>query len=523
MKRRARGRLVAIGSALIGLTLAHASTARAEATRVALIIANDAGHPGDVKLRYAESDATRLATVLTRLGGFAPDATFLLRGGSIADIRQELATVDQRLRSAPGEHLVFLYYSGHADAEVLHVGPESFPLVELKAAVLALPAAARVIVVDACQSGAITRVKGGRPAVPFAVQPDEGLPSGLAILASTDDAELAQESDEIGSSFFTHYFLVGLLGGADTNQDGRVSLGESFNFSSRRTLAATVGSAAGPQHPTYRFDLLGQQDLVLTRPGAAGTGFGQLAFDQPGRFFVRRSGDPVVMEIVSHGRERIALEPGRYEVANRLNDQLEIAEVDIHSNAGPVTMSGVPARRVAFGRVVRKGGVILPKAFSVALLAGGRSDVAGLGPAMSAALVGRLDSHVASVELRVGAERAELAGSPGTATSAATTDVLVSVAALRARDFRHVTLAAGVEAGGAGFSQRFDGASRGGLSFAASLGPTALVELPIGARFCLRADVTAPLYLLRERQADGGDQLRARFAARLWAGAGVYF
>jgi hypothetical protein len=149
--------------------------------------------------------------------------------------------------------------------------------------------------------------------------------------------------------------------------------------------------------------------------------------------------------------------------------------------------------------------------------------VSGLGPAMGAGVVGRLDSRMASLELRVGAERADLRGSPGASTSAATTDVLVSVAALRAVDFRHVTLAGGLEAGWAGFTQRFDGGGRGGLSSAAELGPTALVEVPVGGRFCLRADASAPVYLLRERQSGGGDELRARFAARLWAGAGVYF
>ncbi|MEP6652062.1 MAG: caspase family protein [Myxococcales bacterium] len=519
---RTRHALRVLAASAFGF-LGLGATARAEPLRVALIVANDVGHSGDVQLRYAESDATRLGRVLTQLGGFAPDATHVVRGGAVSDIRQGLDAVDRQLRATPGEHLVLVYYSGHADAEVLHVGPESFPLVALKAAVLALPAAARVIVVDACQAGAITRLKGGRPGVPFALGPEEPLPRGLAILASSGDAELAQESDEIGSSFFTHYFLTGLLGGADTDRDGRVSLGEAFDYSSRRTLAATVGSAAGPQHPTYRFDLQGEQDLVLTRPGASGTGFGRLAFDQPGRFFVRRRGDAVVMEILSRGREQIALEPGRYEVANRLDDQLEIADVDVRPDSDPVSMSGVLARRVAFGRVVRKGSGIRPRAFSVAMLAGGRSGVSGLGPAMSAGLVGRLDTKVASLELRIGAEQADLRGSPGASTSAATTDVLISAAALRAVDFRHVTLAAGIEAGWAGFIQRFDEVARGGLSSAVSLGPTALVELPIGGRLCFRADVTAPMYLLRERQVAGGDELRARFAARLWAGAGVYF
>ncbi|HVZ74500.1 MAG TPA: caspase family protein [Polyangia bacterium] len=520
MNARAARTLAAAGALIV--SLAGAAAAHAQPGRVALVIANDEGHAEDVKLHFAESDADHLARVLTQLGGFEPDSTFVLRGRSVADVRRALGDVGRRLREAPGEPLLFVYYSGHADAEGLHIGRESLSLVELKAAVLALPAAARVVVVDACQAGAITRLKGGHAATPFAVAPEEA-PRGLAILASSGDAELAQESDDIGSSFFTHYLLLGLQGAADDNRDGDVSLGEAFDFASRRTLAATMGSAAGPQHPMYRLDLRGQKELVLTRPGLAGSGFGRLALDEPGWFFVRRAGDAGVMEVVSGGREQIALEPGRYEVASRLPDRLQVAEVDIRSDAA-ASLAAAPSRRVAFGRVVRKGGGVRPLSFGLAALAGARSDVADLGAAWTGAVAARVDAPAASFELRVGADRAELPASSAIgAPSVATTAAFASLAALRAKDLRYVTVAAGLEAGVVRFSERFASDTTARASLGATVGPTALVELPLGPRFCLRADAALPVYLLRERQSGGGDEVHARFAGRVSAGAGVYF
>src|SRR6185312_14576923 len=140
---------------------------------------------------------------------------------------------------------------------------------------------------------------------------------GIAILAASAGSELAQESDQLGGSVFTHYLQLGLSGLADRNEDGNVSLGEAFDYASERTVATTLGTATGPQHPTFRLDIQGRDDLILTRPGLSGLGYGQIRLDVPGWYFVRRPDGTLAAEIHSHGREMLALEPGPYEVARR--------------------------------------------------------------------------------------------------------------------------------------------------------------------------------------------------------------
>lgn len=164
-------------------------------------------------------------------------------------------------------------------------------LAEIRDLIYGSPATARVLVIDACRSGSATQLKGGRRAPGFTIDVDDKLrSSGVAILTSSAGGEDSQESDELRASFFTHYLASGLRGAADVDADQRVALGEAFSYAAERTLLATSRTVAGPQHPTFRFDLTGREDLVLTRPVASSQRIGTLVFAEPGRYFVHQKG-----------------------------------------------------------------------------------------------------------------------------------------------------------------------------------------------------------------------------------------
>src|SRR5207249_4450049 len=129
----------------------------------------------------------------------------------------------------------------HADTEHLHLRGTHLPMDELRRAVADSPAGARVLVLDACRSGALTRVKGGRPAPSFDVRAEavSGGPQGFVILTSSAAGEASQESDKLGASFFTHYLASALIGASDRNGDGVVTLAEAFSYAADRTVAAT--------------------------------------------------------------------------------------------------------------------------------------------------------------------------------------------------------------------------------------------------------------------------------------------
>jgi hypothetical protein len=68
--------------AIASLWLLGATHAQAAVERYAVVIANNQGNRGEVELRYAEQDATKVSDVLRELGGFRPENTLILRGGT---------------------------------------------------------------------------------------------------------------------------------------------------------------------------------------------------------------------------------------------------------------------------------------------------------------------------------------------------------------------------------------------------------------------------------------------------------
>jgi uncharacterized caspase-like protein len=178
------------------------SLARARTERFALIVGNNRGLPHEVELRYAESDARKVRDTLRDIGGFAPLDVLLLEGDDAATLRRGLIDMNVRLREArvrPDTQVVlFVYYSGHADSEDLHLGDSRIAIDEIAQLVRGSAADFRLLVLDACRSGVLTRTKGGHVTAPFEIpQAIELRGEGLAFLTASAGQEVAQESDEL--------------------------------------------------------------------------------------------------------------------------------------------------------------------------------------------------------------------------------------------------------------------------------------------------------------------------------------
>ena len=499
-----------------------AASADAAAARVALLVGNDVGQATDGRLRFAESDATRLGSLLTRMGGFAADRVVVLPGRTADEVRRALATMATTLQATSGEHVALVFYSGHADGQNLHLGGSSLPVAELREAVAALPAAVRVLVLGACQAGVVTRGKGGVPGQgSFLALQERERTRGLAILAAASASELAQESDQLGGAVFTHYLQAGLSGLADRDRDGAVSLAEAFDYAADRTLAATMGTAAGPQHPTFRIDLRGTSDLMVTRPGAPGAGYGHLRLDVPGWYFIRRGDGTIAAEVVSEGGELLALDAGAYEVSRRGSRSLDVADLVIKEGER-TPISAAPTRAIAFGLLVRKGGGP-PLSYGLSVATTARTSIADLGSPFGVALAARADLSALSLELRINLGRAH---GEAPHLSSTTWESAASVAALRVHDFgapRGVVLAGaiGAQVGVAYLAQTLDSGDHL-ASFSPFVGPTALAELGLGRRYFLRGSVDGSLYALKA-QKETGSVTVYRAAVGTTLGVGAWF
>jgi hypothetical protein len=294
----------------------------------ALVVGSNRAGPGQEELRFAREDAQRMLEVLTELGGYHKGNMKLLLDPDKEDLVAAIGEMSGRLsaHSQRGEQSVFLfYYSGHARAHALNMGEEEVELRELREKLTGLPSTVTVAILDACQTGAISRVKGAEPAADFSYNSVNNLnTAGIVVMASSSASELSQESESLGSSYFTHHLIVGLRGAADEDQDGKITLSEAYRYAYNRTLVATAATAVGKQHVTLETELRGKGEMILTRPAEASSAL-NLPGEMDGEVLVHKEPKKTVVAEISKAKGdpvRLAFPPGEYVTFVRIGDEV---------------------------------------------------------------------------------------------------------------------------------------------------------------------------------------------------------
>lgn len=172
------------------------------------------------------------------MGGFAPDRIRLL-----TDDTSELPTRDNVLvalkaladATEPND-LLFFYYSGHGDevdgesylvarnGSRLALSDTAVSISRIKAIMEKAPARAKIIMLDACHSGANIGSKGPKPMSNAFMQRVFEQAEGLAILTSCKQGQLSYEWQAQQRSVFTFYLLEALQGAADQDAKGFVTI-----------------------------------------------------------------------------------------------------------------------------------------------------------------------------------------------------------------------------------------------------------------------------------------------------------
>lgn len=329
---------------VLALLLLLTSTSASGTTRRFVLAAGvNSGGQERVPLRYAVSDAAQFSDVMTEMGGVETADRLILNEPSLREFRDALTRMREYVSTSPDSIRrteVLFYYSGHADEEGLLLGEERFPYNSLRQMMDQVPADVRITVLDACASGAITRIKGGQRRQAFLVD-DSSEMKGYAFLTSSSADEAAQESDQIGSSFFTHYLVSGMRGAADASGDGKVSLTEAYEFAFHETLASTTETRGGAQHPAYEINLSGTGDVVMTDLREISAGL-VLTEELSGRFFVRNASRQLVAELFKpEGRlVELGLEPGKYSIYMAQEDALFLGSTNLETGDRLILQQG---------------------------------------------------------------------------------------------------------------------------------------------------------------------------------------
>lgn len=296
---------------------ANAATESGRINRYVVAVSANNGGSGRPMLRYAESDARSFAKVLKEMGGVQSQNVILVREPSVAALQKEFSNLDSKILengASDGRNEVLVYYSGHADEKGLRLGEETYTWKDLRNRIDALSADVKIAVIDACGSGAITRVKGGKAVPAFMVDQSSDM-KGYAFITSSTQDESSQESDKLKGSFFTHSLVSGLRGAGDLSSDGKVTLSEAYQFAFNETLQKTETTLGGAQHPSRDMNLAGTGDVVMTdlRATSAGLDLDESVY---GRLYIRDENGELVAELNKKRGHAMSLglPAGRYAV-----------------------------------------------------------------------------------------------------------------------------------------------------------------------------------------------------------------
>ncbi len=195
---------------------------------------------------FAQRDAATMKTYLIKAMGYQEEHIILLQNGDATrgDFIARFETWLPNHVDADSE--VFVFYAGHGapdpvsgqpylvpyNGDPAYLKDTAYPIDRLYETLAKLPAKQVVVALDSCFSGL-----GGRSVIQKGVRPmmltveDPVLASDKLIVVS------AAQGDQISTAFpkqqhglFTYYFIKGLQGAADADDDGVVALDELFTY-----------------------------------------------------------------------------------------------------------------------------------------------------------------------------------------------------------------------------------------------------------------------------------------------------
>jgi tetratricopeptide (TPR) repeat protein len=133
-----------------------------------------------------------------------------------------------------------------------------------KQLVAKVPAKKGLVLSDTCHSAGVLLAGRGLYATTRAnsryLEEMQKFQGGVGFLSAADQTESSYERDDLGHGVFTHCFLEGVRGNADTDADGKVTFEELKNYVRDEVPKLTNNK----QHPQYNTTTLGANQIPLS-------------------------------------------------------------------------------------------------------------------------------------------------------------------------------------------------------------------------------------------------------------------
>tara|TARA_B100000315_G_scaffold235380_1_gene250269 strand:- start:232 stop:1137 length:906 start_codon:yes stop_codon:yes gene_type:complete len=270
------GKFGSSGAAIINVDVAP-NLGKTNDKAVAVVIGNRKYRTKGVPIvEYAERDARIFRSYLTRTLGIRNNNIISLTNASYAQFREVFGTEEEykgKLFSRVKKgYKVFIFYSGHGAPDVdehtayfvpTDCNPSEIKLtgypVDLMLKNLAkLPTDDVTVVVDACFSGKTDQdeflIKDISPALLKLKNPE--VIKGISFFSASEKDQVSSWYREGRHGVFTYFFLAGMLGHADKNEDNKVSYGEMDAYLKEKIpdKVSEISSGQREQNPTFNGD-----------------------------------------------------------------------------------------------------------------------------------------------------------------------------------------------------------------------------------------------------------------------------
>jgi hypothetical protein len=234
--------------------------------------------------------------------------------GLFNSIKIELLTDEEAIKAELEKYLIYkirkagkndttvLFFSGHGSADPKRAGqfffvtydadPEFLEATSVNMSGLGflkeLDCPRILLVSDACHSGGFSELKTKAVVSPLkSFVRDFASSAGKVVISSSRPDEYSLESPRRDNGVFTHWFLEGLKGAADRDNDGVVTVNEAYNYAYQQTKVETEGA----QHPQFQGTVEGIFPLSITS-----------AFDNRPPTVLELSADPSGADVLVGGR-----------------------------------------------------------------------------------------------------------------------------------------------------------------------------------------------------------------------------
>ncbi|MGB4599899.1 MAG: caspase family protein, partial [Trichlorobacter sp.] len=216
---------------------------------VAVVIGNtNYSSTGTPNVDFAIHDAQAMKEYLIKAFGYNPSNIIYIENATLAKMYEVFGTENDFQGKLykwvkPGKSQIFIYYVGHGapdqqsgegyfvpvDANPQYISTSGYKLSTFYENLSKIPAAKKTVVIDACFSGSSANgqlLKGVSGLTARLKSEPKAAVAADLLLTSAGMNQVAGWYPEKGHSLFTYFFLKGIQGDADTNKDGRITMGE---------------------------------------------------------------------------------------------------------------------------------------------------------------------------------------------------------------------------------------------------------------------------------------------------------